>query len=153
MPQNNPNHAESRITLHSTETFLLQQRLLIFIDLTRHFLQLHHLPLCSQLPSPQNFIVIPSEDYYLTPFCHITPPPHLHARLPSFFDTTAPLDMDVFSCFSWITNSNTSHLPRQHPFYMTVINDARSSCVLHFPKFLPLHKGNFHSTFAENRSP
>lgn len=37
-----------------------------------------------------------------------------------------------------------THAGRQH---------RAPSCATHFPKFLPLHKGNFHSAFSENRSP
>lgn len=80
--QNNPSlHINSR-----------QQRLLIFIDLAQHFLPLHHRPLRSQLPSPQNFIVIPSKDYYLTPF--VTLPPQISMSV------SHPLDQGYSSCFA-----------------------------------------------------
>lgn len=93
-PQNNLYHTECKITPsiqhHHKPYVLLQQRLVIFIDLTWHFLTLHYQHLCTKLTSPQNFIVIPSKDYYLIPF--VTLPHRISTPISHPLDTTASLE-------------------------------------------------------------
>lgn len=140
----------------------MQQRLLIFIDLTLHFLQLHHRLLCSQLPSPRNFIASPSKDDYLPPFCLITST-RLHASLQSFWHYS-PI--------------RSPHPPPPPPLLLLDNQPRHISCAQEAPILYDSHQWRtlivshrlhhvlficqssfhftrdiFHSTFAENTTP
>lgn len=99
----------------------MQQLLLIFIDLTQHFLPLRHRLLRSQLPSPQNFIGIPSKVYYLSSLVRL-PPPLIPETLRHH------LQIDAFQgklLYSY-------RFDLQRPFYVTAADDARLSSASRF---------------------
>lgn len=116
-PQNNPNHTEREKTPPCYINTALT-RLLICIDLSRHFLPVHHKPLRSQLLLPQNFIVIQFKDDYLTLF--VTLPPLSSAPVSHLSDTHN-------NCCSELTTPYASPWLGQHQFI-----DARSSSAFGF---------------------
>ncbi|CAJ1056110.1 Hypothetical predicted protein [Xyrichtys novacula] len=113
-PQNKP-HTEEEEEEEEGKTFtqqhhqafaLFQKCPLIFIDLTRLFLPPHHQPQRSQLLPPPNFIVIPSEDDYLT--LSVTLPACISSPFLILSHTLNTLEMNVFSSFC-------GRLTPQHP--------------------------------------
>lgn len=135
-PQNNPNQTESRITLHTTQTprlmFCLQQLLLIFIDLTRHFLPLDHQPhSCLKISLWSNLKTIISLhlSHYPTP---LISPPASHP-----LHTAATLTVECFFLrflvkLPTVCVALTRAAPVFGFFYATVTQCQASSCFLHF---------------------
>lgn len=150
VPQNNPNHTESRITLHTTSTPRLCS-----VAATSSDLYWSHsaLPAATSSASvltaafTSKFHCDPIEDYYLTPL--VTWPPHISTAVSQPSDTTAKFKINVFPDFLSKTTPHTSLRPGQNPFYVTVNNDAR---LIMCSSFL----SSFHftgGTFSEDRSP
>lgn len=147
---------EQPFALHQHQADVpLQHRLLIFIDLDTSCRYIIGLCARSRLHLEIS-LWIPFKADYLTPFVTLT---LTSSRLPPLPQTLQPhytwmfflrflgkrpqtRRFDLASIY-FMQRSTMTHVHPRH---------QASSCVLHFPKFLPLHRRNFHSAFTEKQS-